>query len=153
MFSLPLISDIFKTALAFIVISDICKTALAFIVIPLLQYLWFFFIKSPITDADICKVLYWIVNMTLQSCSVVYWSYEYECMSLVTSDKGFFTLPQCPWPSIRADLVTLCSLSPQKLLFLWSGACWGVDRYRFFVFRGLSFVTALNVVVDSSLVI
>jgi len=47
--------------------------------------------------------------MTLRSYSVVYWGYEYEIISpidipLVTSDKGFFALPCCHWPSIRVGL-------------------------------------------------
>lgn len=63
-------------------------------------------IKSPITGEDISKVLSWSASMTLQSYSVVYWGYEYEYMSLVTSDKGFFALPLCHWPSIRVELGT-----------------------------------------------
>lgn len=63
-------------------------------------------IKSPITGAETSKGLYWSVNMMLQSCSVICWGYEYENMTLATLDKGFFALPRCHWPSIRAELGT-----------------------------------------------
>lgn len=107
-----------KTALSFIVIPRRCDflkghETLEYQIPPLMKSIFESAfnlltqkIKSPITGADTSKGLYWSVNMTLRSCSVICWGYEYEYMSLATSDKGFFALPRCHWPSIRAELGT-----------------------------------------------